>query len=151
MWNNTYNQYPYTTPYNPLYQQQQMPSNTFQYQQNQTGQGKNNIIWVKGKEDAKAMQLQPNSIVILLDSETNKFYIKTTDQIGLGKLRVFEYNEKEEGVTPYSQEVDLSNYVTKQQLQEILAKEGEKHEQFVSIADKNKSNKQQSSAINQFI
>ncbi len=151
MWNNNYNQYPYTTPYNnPLYQQQ-IPSNAFQYQQNQTGHGKNNIIWVKGKEDAKAMQLQPNSIVILLDSEANKFYIKTTDQIGLGKIRVFEYNEKEEGNTSYPQEVDLSNYVTKQQLQEILAKEGKGHEQSISIANKDSSSKQQSSAISQFI
>ena len=40
------------------------------------------------------MQLPPNSTVILLDSEVGKFYIKTTDDIGLGRLRVFNYVEE---------------------------------------------------------
>ena len=76
----------------------------------------NNIIWVNGKENARSMQLQPNSTVILLDNDASKFYIKTTDDIGLGKLRVFTYTEDLD--TPETQStnqssIDVSQYVTK--------------------------------------
>ena len=86
MWNNPYSSNPYGNNYlNRNY----IPSQTSTQQQQQVYQ--NNIIWVKGKENARSMQVPPNSTVILLDSEVGKFYIKTTDDIGLGKLRVFSY------------------------------------------------------------
>lgn len=144
MWNNNYNQYPYATanynayntPYQSSNQLYQQPSNNFQYQQGQTGQMKNNIIWVQGKENARSMQLQPNSTVILLDTQSNKFYIKTTDEIGLGKIRIFNYTEEqdsEQNTNTPNKEIDLSNYVTRQQLEEILSqKENYKNEQSVS-------------------
>jgi hypothetical protein len=128
--NNNYNNYtnynnPYTNPYNYnnynynnyLNRPQPYPSQTQSYPQQQVSQ--NNIIWVKGKENARSMQVPPNSTVILLDSEVGKFYIKTTDDIGLGKLRIFSYSEEPDiennnvnnSTTP---NVDLSNYVTKE-------------------------------------
>lgn len=78
-----------TRPYNQQQQQQFYPNNP----QPNINTSQNNIIWVKGKENARSMQLPPNSTVILLDSEVGKFYIKTTDDIGLGKLRVFNFVE----------------------------------------------------------
>jgi len=103
---NYYN-YPRQTP-NPI------PSQSLGQQQESR---QNNIIWVKGKENARSMQLPPNSTVILLDSEVGKFYIKTTDDIGLGKLRVFVYSEepdeKEKEKEQNISELDLSNYVTR--------------------------------------
>ena len=112
MWNN-----PYSTqnPYNNNYINRNYTSQTQPMQQQQFSQ--NNIIWVKGKENARSMQVPPNSTIILLDSEVGKFYIKTTDDIGLGKLRVFSYIEEpdtENSTTPTS-ELDLSNYVTKKE------------------------------------
>ena len=71
MWNNNQN---YSYPYNNFnnYQNQQQNSSPYNFQQpNQSqfnNQSQNNIIWVKGKENARSMQLKPNSTVILLDS-----------------------------------------------------------------------------------
>jgi len=84
-----------SNPYNYINRQYQSQYNTTpQQQQFYSNNSQNNIIWVKGKENARSMQLQPNSTVILLDSEVGKFYIKTTDDIGLGRLRVFSYVEE---------------------------------------------------------
>ncbi len=144
MWNN-YNQNPYV-PYNnylynnstsPYQQQSSMPN----YQTNNQYQNKsqNNIIWVSGKQNARSMQLQPNSTMILLDNQQNKFYIKTTDDIGLGRLRVFNYTEENDNVeqsnTSNGQQIN-QDYITRKQLEEIITMlKGElKHEQSLSTA-----------------
>lgn len=76
----------------------------------------NGILWVQGIEGAKAYQLPPSSNVMLLDSDTEgRFYIKTSDNIGMCNLRIFEYIE----ITDKPQN-DLSNYVTKEDLQKAL-------------------------------
>lgn len=72
MWNNQ-NQnysYPYNNFNNYLNQNNNNPYNFQQPNQSQqlNNQSQNNIIWVKGKENARSMQLKPNSTVILLDS-----------------------------------------------------------------------------------
>ena len=116
MWNNSYSN-PYQNNYlNRNYMSSNLPSS----QQQQFYQ--NNIIWVKGKENARSMQIPPNSTVILLDSEVGKFYIKTTDDIGLGKLRVFTYTEEpdNEVTTSSAPNLDLSNYVTRSEVQEMI-------------------------------
>ena len=88
----------------------------------------NGIIWVQGIEGAKAYQLAPNSNAILLDSENDgKFYIKVSDNVGMCNLRTFSYTEVTN--TPTTQ-VDMSNYVTRQELETILR--GIKNEQPVS-------------------
>ena len=92
---NSYFSNPYNNYINRQYQS--YPQQT-QQQQQVYSNNQNNIIWVKGKENARSMQLPPNSTVILLDSEVGKFYIKTTDDIGLGKLRVFSYMEEPDNV-----------------------------------------------------
>ena len=108
MWNNN------TMPYSSNPYGNYLNHNTGNQQQQITSQ--NNIIWVKGKENARSMQLPPNSTVILLDSEVGKFYIQTTDDIGLGKIRVFNYTEEPDLETNQNPvpNIDLSNYVTKQ-------------------------------------
>jgi len=84
----------------------------------------NNIIWVQGIEGAKAWQLAPNSMAILLDSESEgKMYIKVTDNIGMGSLRIFNYVEE---VVPLAQgnatinNLDLSQYVKKDELSTLI-------------------------------
>lgn len=156
MWNNynsNSNQYPsfnnnYSGSNFSPYQnqmQQTRPMNTQTYQNPQAGQAQSNIYWVSGRENARSTQLQPNSSMILLDNETNKFYIKTTDNIGLGKIRVFNYTEEldapeQKNPTP---EIDLSNYVTKQQLQKILITlKGERQNNEQSISTTKQSTKQ---------
>lgn len=81
----------------------------------------NNIVWVQGIEGAKAWQLTPNSMVILLDSEAEgKMYIKVSDNIGMSSLRIFNYTEElvknnSETVT-INNDLDLSQYVKKDEL-----------------------------------
>lgn len=77
----------------------------------------NGIIWVQGIEGAKAYQLMPNSNVILMDSETdNRFYIKTSDSVGMCNLRIFEYNE----VTGNTSSIDTAQFVTKEELKAVI-------------------------------
>lgn len=79
----------------------------------------NGINWVQGIEGAKAWQLEPNSNVMLLDSENDgKFYIKTSDNVGMCTLRTFEFVEVTNA--PTNSSVDLSRYVTRDELTDII-------------------------------
>ncbi len=97
----------------------------------------NNIVWVQGIEGAKAWQLNPNSMIILLDSEIEgKMYIKVSDNIGMSTLRIFNYVEEipsTNNVTN-SNDLDLSNFVTKDELKNLI-KEFIDNEQSVSTVD----------------
>ena len=155
MWNNfnSYPRMPYQQQmnnyaYNSSNSQSPYPASAQQqslnYQQAPMQQAQNNLIWVRGKENARSMQLQPNSTIIMLDNQANKFYIKTTDDIGLGRLRVFSYSEEEDNNNTSSSEtavienIDLSNYVTKEELEKIIStlkskeEKEEAHEQPIS-------------------
>ena len=85
----------------------------------------NNILWVQGIEGAKAWQLNPNSMAILLDSEVEgKMYIKVSDNIGMSSLRIFNYSEEvptttKNNVTENSS-LDLSQYVKKDELNNLI-------------------------------
>ena len=90
------------------------------------GTSTNNIVWVQGIEGAKAWQLNPNSMVILLDSEADgKMYIKVSDNIGMSTLRIFNYTEvlpqaNSSQAEPIKQDLDLSLYVRKDELSKLL-------------------------------
>lgn len=85
----------------------------------------NNIVWVQGIEGAKAWQLSPNSMIILLDSEVEgKMYIKVSDNIGMSTLRIFNYVEElpssaSNNVT-INNDLDLSQYVKKDELDNLI-------------------------------
>lgn len=124
----------YNNPFMP--QNYQSP---YQQPQPQSIQQNNGINWVQGIEGAKAFQLNPNSNIILMDSELeNTFYIKSSDNVGMCKLRVFKYTE----VNPEEPKmnIDLSKYVTYEELERIL---GGRNEQ--SIQRNGQSNNQKQS------
>ena len=80
----------------------------------------NNIVWVQGIEGAKAWQLNPNSMTIMLDSENEgKMYIKVSDQIGISSLRIFNYKEELPSENKNNQ-VDLSQYVTRDEIKNLV-------------------------------
>ena len=101
----------------------------------------NNIVWVQGIEGAKAWQLTPNSMVILLDSEAEgKMYIKVSDNIGMSSLRIFNYTEElsknnSENVT-INNDLDLSQYVKKDELIDVI-KEVMNEQSISTVADTN--------------
>lgn len=75
------------------------------------------IVWVQGEAGAKSYLVGAGQSVLLMDSETSAFYIKSTDTSGMPlPLRVFEYKEKTANNTePKNPALDLSAYVTKEE------------------------------------
>lgn len=125
---NNYNQF-LNNQYNPYNNRQ--PSN-------------NGITWVQGIEGAKAFQMAPNSNAILMDSECDKFYIKTCDNVGMCTLRIFTYNEVSD-TTPTQSTIDTSQFVTKEEFEQIVTElKGEmtNAKQFISTNKQSKPNKQ---------
>lgn len=116
-------QYPYsymaTNPYlyNQPQQQIQVPQ---QVQQPQQG----GINWVQGEAGAKSFNVSAGQSVMLMDSENNVFYIKSTDASGMPlPLRIFDYTERVQNVNPISNPVveDVQNkYVTKEEFETAL-------------------------------
>lgn len=96
------------------------PGSQYLYPQNQVSvQNRNNgIIWVNGEEGARSWVMAPNSNAILLDAENEgRFYIKTTDNIGMCNIRVFNYKEVID-IQPV-QGANSVQYATKQDVQEL--------------------------------
>ena len=58
--------------------------------QPQVNQG---LLWVSGEVGAKSYLVAPNSTVLLMDSDSSRFYLKSADNAGMPSLRIFEYNE----------------------------------------------------------
>lgn len=107
---------------------QAMPQAQPQPMQVTPSQPATSIIWVQGETGAKSYPVAPNTTILLMDSESGRFYLKTADHSGMPlPLRTFEYTEVFAN-TPNSPAnapkndfaVDLSNYVTFDQLNDIL-------------------------------
>ena len=100
-----YNNYPYSYA---LSQQQQTQSN--------------GINWVQGEAGAKSYAIAPNQSVLLMDSENNVFYIKSSDASGMPMpLRIFDYTERiatRNEVTPTQTKID---YITREEFEKRLA------------------------------
>lgn len=75
----------YTQPYADRLTQLQTP-----YMAPQVNQG---LLWVQGEAGAKSYLVAPNTTVLLMDSESQRFYLKSTDGSGMPNLRTFEYAE----------------------------------------------------------
>lgn len=111
-------------------QYQQMPMNQGMGQM--PPQQNNGILWVSGEIGAKSYLVAPGTTVLLMDSESQKFYIKTSDMAGMPMIRTFEYSE----VLPNAQKpaLDLAEnldnrFVTRQEYNEM-------REQYEAIMQK---------------
>lgn len=115
-----YNSYVYNTP-----APQQVNPYPFQptvlsgYPQPQTNQS--NVIWVQGEAAAKAYPVQAGNSMILLDSENDCFYIKSSDNAGMpNRLRKFEYKEVVEGQVVQDAPVEQPQYITKEEFEKAI-------------------------------
>lgn len=92
----------------------QMPTQCFpQYpmmpmQQNR--QDSNGLIWVQGEAGAKSWFVAPGATVLLMDSEAQRFYLKSADVNGVPAMRTFEYSEV--GSQKQQDTSQQANYVT---------------------------------------
>ena len=80
------------------------------------------MIWVKGVLQAETYPIQPNSTVVLWDSEQDTVYIKTTDALGKPSIKCLDYTIREN--TPKVEEnkpqQTKEDYVTKADLIEFM-------------------------------
>lgn len=118
---------PYVNPYQyPMANQPMVPTQMSGANQNpQPTQQNQGLIWVSGEIGAKSYLMTPNSTVMLMDSESSKFYIKSTDSAGMPTIRTYEYKEYVPNVPqhPVIEQKNLSEqYVTRQEYEELLAK-----------------------------
>lgn len=144
MFQNSYVQ-PYQDRLSQLQNQYQQVIPTIQ-QQPQTNQG---LLWVQGEAGAKSYLVAPNTTVLLMDAEAQRFYIKTTDSTGIPSLRTFEFTE----VLQTSQQTavaipdDLDNkYVTREEFASVRNQYEEILEKIKEI--QNTKNTQQETAKN---
>lgn len=73
--------------------QQQYQPQQMQPQRAQTAP--NGVDWVQGEEAAKARMIPAGSSMLLLDSESDTFYLKSADASGMPlPLRIFDYKER---------------------------------------------------------
>ena len=85
----------------------------------------NGLVWVQGEAGAKSFLVAPNTTVMLMDSESNVFYLKSADVSGMPlPLRVFDYSERVNGeITPKTAQeqptVDLNKFATVEALQAL--------------------------------
>ena len=101
----------YFNPYNqPQTQAQAMPANAPNLPQN----ANNGVNWVQGLAGAKSWAVAPNNTVLLMDSESERFYLKSTDASGMPlPLRIFEYKETTGAEQPKNPIQNGVEYVTK--------------------------------------
>ncbi len=111
-------QNPYTNPYQDrlaqLQNQYQQAIPAAQPQQ-QVNQG---LLWVQGEAGAKSYLVAPNTTVLLMDADAQRFYIKSTDAAGMPSLRTFEFSEVHQTSQQTAQTFreDLDNkYVTREE------------------------------------
>lgn len=82
----------------------------------------NGIIWVQGEAAAKAYPVAPGASVLLMDSEGECFYIKSTDNTGMPQpLRTFEYHEvvSTPTIPQASNDFDPNVYVKREEYEEL--------------------------------
>ena len=51
------------------------------------------LNWVQGEAGAKSWLVNPGATVLLMDSENQRFYLKSADMNGVPAMRTFEYLE----------------------------------------------------------
>lgn len=114
-----YNSY-YPATYQPIYPSPvYQPTTQQQAQATAQPQTTNRWDWVQGETGAKSYLVAPNTTVLLLDSENQRFYLKSADTSGMPMpLRVFEFTETTQaGATgTIIAEANTEQYATKADL-----------------------------------
>lgn len=121
--------YPYYgNPYYPAPMQDNLMQMRQQYQpqpQQQPTAQSGGVIWVQGEEGAKAYMVAAGNSVLLMDSESDTFYIKATDMSGMPQpLRIFDYKERTQAVkTPQTAAApQAGDYVTRDEFDRLAAR-----------------------------
>lgn len=132
-----YPQYPGYQPYYP----QSVPDQLAQLRQNQMqqpmiqqpqpmqpqmmqqpGPQNSGMIWVGSKQEADAYLVAPGSAVALWDSNNPVVYLRQADSTGKPSTKIYDLVERTDAPAQQTvPQIDLSRYVTIDQLEDILA------------------------------
>lgn len=123
---------PYINPYyqSPVIPQQQQIPQPAQPAPQQTNNG---LIWVSGEIGAKSYLMAPGSTVMLMDSESSRFYIKSTDNAGMPSIRTYEYKECVQNAPQAlnsNDNVISNNFITREEFDDLRAKYEELEKQI---------------------
>lgn len=79
------------------------------------------FIWVQGEAAARAYMVSAGQSVLLMDSESDVFYIKSADNSGMPlPLRVFDYKERVE--EPQAQTIQQTDqFITREEFEARIA------------------------------
>lgn len=117
-------------PYQPAMQQ-------FQTMQQPQQQNSGGLLWVQGIEGAKSHFVEPGRSALLMDSESNSFFIKSADTSGMPlPLRIFDYQERTAQQAPQQPTAavhDTSSYITREEFESRLAA-------ITAVAERTESN-----------
>ena len=92
-------------------------------QQPMTPPQNNGLLWVQGEAGAKSFCVAPGQNVLLMDSESMRFYIKSADASGMPlPLRTFEYCEVNATSPINHSPVATDKYITREEFEERLSK-----------------------------
>ena len=119
----------YAPFYQPNYYSNPAQSRQYpqQYQQPiaQPQQSGNGLIWVQGEAGAKSYLVAPGNTVMLMDSESERFYIKSADASGMPlPLRVFAYQElTQQGIQApvVAEQANPNNFITREEFEQRIA------------------------------
>lgn len=117
--------FPATYGQNP-YQLQMMQNQLSAMQQSPMMQQQGGLIWVQGIEGAKSHPISAGQSVLLMDSESNCFFIKSADTSGMPlPLRIFDYTERNGSPEPQKQPsaagIDVSGFITREEFEARIA------------------------------
>ena len=120
----SYNNY-FPVGYQPVaytYQQPPVSQSVAPQQMQQVQPNSSGIIWVQGEAGAKAYPVAAGTSMLLMDSEREQFYLKSTDMSGMPMpLRLFTYKEVVQSTEPaHVNEIDMSRYITREELENRL-------------------------------
>ena len=80
------------------------------------------MIWVSGRQEADSFLVAPNSAVALWDTNNPVIYLRKADSTGKPSTVVYDLVERTDNPPAQAApQIDLSRYVTIDQLEDILA------------------------------
>lgn len=86
------------------------------------GNVQNGMIWVSGRQEADGFLIAPNSAVALWDQNNPVVYLRKADSTGKPSTVVYDLVERTDNPPAQAApQLDLSKYVTREQLEDILA------------------------------
>ena len=79
------------------------------------------LNWVQGEAGAKSWIVPPGGTALLMDSESMRFYIKSTAMNGVPGMRVFEYTEiTNQPKAPEPTPIPADKFVTREEFMNFV-------------------------------